>query len=338
MAQPQRWWVGLLLLVPFWLVVGIKLIPKYEQDVMQRAIPAVAASSKQVIDPKITVSGRDVRISGTQIAPEGGPSAVAAAEAVPGVRLAVQDLGALAAQKPYVFGAERAGSKITLTGFVPSVAVREKINAAAKTAAGPNGSVEDKIAFASGAGAGFEAQALFGVGLAGQLTSGAYGLSDDIASLTGSTPDSATYEKLRAAMNAVPAGGKTGKVALTPPSAQSYVFSAAHNDTQMVLSGTVPNLAMQASLNSAAKAVPGVTNIEDKLTFASGAPDNYGDLAKAGIGLAGALKAGLFSYRNGVADLSGQAPDSATYDRVRAAMKSLPAGPGKGSCALSRRL
>lgn len=166
MAQPQRWWVGLLSLVPFWLVVGIKLIPQYEQDVAQRAIPAVIAASKQVIDPKITVSGRDVQISGTQISPEAGPSAVAAAQAVPGVRLAVQDLAALAAQKPYVFGAERAGSKITLTGFMPSVVLREKINAVAKTAAGPDGSVADKMVFASGAGSGFEAQALFGIGLA----------------------------------------------------------------------------------------------------------------------------------------------------------------------------
>ena len=208
--------------------------------------------------------------------------------------------------------------------------MRQKINEAAKTAVGPGGSVEDKLQYAAGAAAGFEQQALFGVGLAAQLNAGAFSLSDSTASIRGATPDSATYERLCEAMNTLPAGGKRGEVALTPPSAKTYTFAAQRSGDRLALSGQAPSVAVRSALNAAAKAVPGIVHVEDGLSYASGAPEHYSAIAKAGIGLAGALQGGRFSYRNGVADLSGEAPDSATFDRVRSAMQQLPGGAKAG--------
>ncbi|MGE3246691.1 MAG: BON domain-containing protein [Beijerinckiaceae bacterium] len=333
MFQPRKWWTGLLPLALFWGWVAASQTEKFEQTLASRVQSAVAAANKGIAGPAVTVSGRDVRIGGAALGAGAGHASVAAADSIAGVRLATTELTALPVQAPYVFGASRNGNTITLTGSVPDPATRASIVAAARQAAGAGGTVDDKMQYAAGAPAGFAAGSGALVALLSGLSSGEVGATGDSVSLKGVAASGSGYAALLPGAIKLPGGFRAGSISVMPPAAPSYSFAAAHDGDRMVLSGSVPSEDVRKELNAAAKAVQGIAHVEDRLSFASGAPGRFGEVARGGLELAGKLKGGRFSYTNGAVSLSGEAPDSAAFESVRAALRALPgagADAGKG--------
>ncbi|MDP4595166.1 MAG: hypothetical protein NWT00_11510, partial [Beijerinckiaceae bacterium] len=282
----------------------------------------------------VSLSGAQVSLKGVALGGAGFAGLLAAVQNLPaGVSIGANDV-IPAAASPYVFSVARNNTGIELRGFAPSEAVLNGLVAAAKKAAGPDGRVTNNLQYASGAARNFEARALYGAGLVGRLKQGVFELDGDTASLKGVAPDSVSFEALRSEMTSLPHGLKAGTISLTPPVSQSYSFSVARNGGQIVLSGSISAPRLRSELNGVAKGLPAITSVEDRLTYASGAPDKFEQIAKAGVTIAGRLQAGRFSYINGKVSVSGEAADSATYEQIRKELLALPGGVDAASNAV----
>ena len=81
----SKWWPGTIPLVILWALAAWASTDHLENELATRATAALDGISLD--KRKITVSGRDVTIIADAFAEEGRKGAVAAIEAVPGVRL-----------------------------------------------------------------------------------------------------------------------------------------------------------------------------------------------------------------------------------------------------------
>ena len=186
-----------------------------------------AALPKNMLEGKdiVTVSGRDVTLSGTTFSEAGTAAAAIATDATQGVRLVYVTAKLPDSAKPYVFGAERDGSKIVLTGKVPDPDVRSRIVAAAK-AANPGATIDDQLAYATGAPKGFDAMALFTVTEIGGFAKGASSLSDTAYSISGQASSLAGLDKASTALKSLTAGMTLAKSDIQPSAEQIAVAAA----------------------------------------------------------------------------------------------------------------
>ncbi len=119
-------------------------------------------------------------------------------------------------QKPYSWSALREGNSVTLSGFVPSDAVRNKnIDAVKASIAGV--SVTDKQVIAGGEPAGFENMASYGIAQLGKLLKGTASLDDKAYSLIGEAVSIPVSEASLAATKTLPVGFTLGKAIVTAP-------------------------------------------------------------------------------------------------------------------------
>ena len=278
MLQPGKWWIGLLPLAIVWIAANWFRTEAVERDIATRVAATVEHSAGMVAPPKITVSGRDVTVSGVVLdqAARQRLSDVILAEA--GSRLVNASAVSLPpVAKPYTFAAKRVGSDIVLTGSVPSPAVRTAIVDAAKAAAGA-GKVIDQLTFAQGAPEGFQAMALHGEDLAARLKDGEFSLSDTAYSLKGAAPDLAGQAAVGRALKQLPGGARLAQAEIVPPEIKPYVWSATSDGRTVALGGVVPDGTTKgAVLAAAAKAFPSAS-VDDGTQVARGAPQ--GDFVK----------------------------------------------------------
>jgi OOP family OmpA-OmpF porin len=283
----------------------------------------------------IALSGATVAIKGIAATSERFAVLTGANAGLPAGLKAGSVAVAAPAISPYSFIAEKQGGNLQLRGHVSDPAMRAKLlEAARKAVALGNGTVEDKLAYASGAPGGFEAQALYAIAVAAQLKRGSFNLQDNVASLSGEAQNSASYDALRGALQDLPAGARAGQLALAPPVSQSYSFFVARDGDKITLSGSTPTPEMRTELKALAGVLPGVKSVDDRLTYASGAPDKFSTIAWTGIYVAGRLNSGRFSYVNGKVGLSGEAPDSQAYVDATRVLGGLPGGLGGGKAEI----
>ena len=108
---------------------------------------------------------------------EGRKSALAAVEAVPGVRLVNDETRLVPEAKPFVWSAERDVARVTLGGSAPLPASKGRLMEAARAAI--NGvEVADQMALARGAPPRFDAAALLLLDQVGKLKDGKVTISD----------------------------------------------------------------------------------------------------------------------------------------------------------------
>ena len=101
----SKWWPGTIPLVIFWAIAAWTSTEPLEADLAQRS---TAALKDTVLDKKrIAVAGRDVTFAAEAFSEDGRQSAVAAVEAVPGVRLVNDETRLVPEAKPFVWSAER---------------------------------------------------------------------------------------------------------------------------------------------------------------------------------------------------------------------------------------
>ena len=329
MFQPKRWWIGLLPLGLIWAAANWVETPRVEQDLLTRARQAIASSSKDITRSDISVAGRDITIHGEAVQGSASEKAAGAAQDINGTRIVHAAISAAQLQRPYYFAAEREGNRLTLSGFAPTTDAKDRILAAAKGALAAV-AINDQIKLGAGAPPQFEIATGHGLQQLSRLSKGKFSLTDQSYSLEGAAVDSPAYGTLARLGNALPAGFKPGTIAITAPAASAYAFEAKREGNNVVLSGFVPDQATRDRLLAGAKAAyPGLA-IEDKLAFASGAPQGFEAMAVYGLALAGKLGPGIFGLAGNSYSLTGNASDAATYEAALAAAKSLPAGANAG--------
>src|ERR1700731_3342883 len=107
----SKWWPGTIPLVVFWAIAAWTSTAPLEADLAARS---TAALKDTVLDKsRIVVAGRDVTSAADAFSEVGRRSAVAAVEAVQGVRLINDETRLVPEARPFVWWAERDVVRVT---------------------------------------------------------------------------------------------------------------------------------------------------------------------------------------------------------------------------------
>src|SRR5579859_2242349 len=151
----SKWWPGVIPLVAFWAIAAWTNTTDVEADLAARS----SAALKDIVLDKthITVAGRDVTLAAGAFSEEGRRSALAAVEAVPGVRLVNDETKLVPEARPFVWSAERDVARVTLRGSAPLPASKGRLVETARATLGVE--IADQMTLARGAPPRFESAA-----------------------------------------------------------------------------------------------------------------------------------------------------------------------------------
>src|SRR5215471_19004152 len=199
----RKWWPGVIPLVAFWAIAAWTNTVPLEADLAARS----SAALKDVVLDKtqITVDGRDVTLAAEAFSQEGRKNALAAVEAVPGVRLVNDETRLVPEAKPFVWAAERDVTRVTLSGNAPLPASKAKLVEAGRAAI--NGvEIVDQMGLARGAPPRFDEAASLLLAQVAKLKDGKVTISDTGVSLSGMARDLGGREAIAAALKNLPEG------------------------------------------------------------------------------------------------------------------------------------
>ncbi len=318
-----KWWPGLIPLALLWIAAAwISTVP-LEADLAARA---AASLQSTVLDrTRIVVAGRDVKLSADAFSGEGRSSAVAQVESVPGVRLVEDSTRLVGEARPYVWTAERDVVRVTLGGNTPLPATRARLMDAARAALG-GVEVADRMGFARGAPARFDAAALLLIDQIAKLKDGKFLINDNKVSVSGMARDIGGREAIVMALRNLPEGFAVTSTELKAP---PYVFQANKDPvaTTLRLTGYVPDNAVHAALVEAAQRKFVYEKIVDNLKASVGAPRDFAAAVTRALGSLSRLSTGTLVVSEREVKLSGDALyDVAAADIRDSLPRELPQG------------
>lgn len=312
-----KWWPGLIPLALLWIAAAWTSTVPIETDLADHA---GAALKDVVLDrTRISVKGRDVRLSADAFSPEGQATAVGQVESVPGVRLVNDATRLIGEAKPYYWSAERDVVRVTLGGNTPLPVSRARLLEAARGAL--NGvEVADRMAFARGAPSRFDQAALLLVDQLPKLKDGKLTIVDTKVSLTGMAREIGGRESVMAALRGLPDGFTVVSNELKAP---PYIFQANKDPvaTTLKLSGYVPDNAVHAAIVEAARRKFVYEKVVDTLKASIGAPRDFAAAVTRALQSLSRLSTGTLVVSDREVKLSGDA----LYDVAAAEIRdSLP--------------
>jgi OmpA-OmpF porin, OOP family len=318
MSGLSNWRIGGVLVLIIWALANTTMTRRVEADLAARAGGAVRAAGNLVTDSAVLVFGRDVTLVGLAFTPQAERAAVEAAHQTVGVRFVNDRIKLVPTAVPYTFGARREGNRLVLTGYVPLPTARTAIVEAARATA-PGAEIVDRMLYARGAPDEFAVMAVYGLGQAGTLLNGAVSLSGTAYSIAGVAPNTAIYDQAIEATRQLPGHATLFKVAIEPPAAKPYIFTAISDGKTVSLTGSVPSAEVRDSLViKAASAITGA-EVYSRLRLASGAPP--GDFLAATFFVLeelGKLTSGTATFTDGHLSISGTGKDGITADSITA--------------------
>jgi OmpA-OmpF porin, OOP family len=267
----SKWWPGVIPLVVFWAVAAWTSTAPVEADLAARS---TAALKDTVLDKRrIAVEGRDVTFAADAFSEDGRLSAVAAVEAVPGVRLVNDETRLVPEAKPFVWSAERDVVRVTLSGSAPLPASKGKLVEAARAGLG-GVEVVDQMNLARGAPPRFDNAASLLLDQIGKLKDGKITLTDSKVNLSGMARELGGREAIAAALKNLPEGYS---VAANDVKAPPYIFQAYKDPvaTTLTLTGYVPDNNVHAALVAAAGRKFVSEKVVDNLKASVGAPTGF---------------------------------------------------------------
>lgn len=309
-----------------WLAAIIFKTAGVEEEIAPRAQAAVAATAPDTAGAlKVSVAGRDVRIEGPEFSADQSDRLDDAAT-VDGVRLVDGTYDKLPTPSPYTFRAARNGSQLVLEGGVPTPAVRQAVVSAARGAVA-GGEVVDRLGYALGAPANFAAIAGHGVAQAAKLNGGTFALADKAYSLAGAATSSDIYEAAVAATRQLPGGAVPDKVAILPPEAKPFIWTAVRDAKSVVISGVIPNDDIRRALQAAASQAWSGSPVTQQMQIARGAPaGDFNAYTTYALAELARLTTGRVVISDASYTITGEAPSSAAYDDAIAGLGKLPSG------------
>jgi OOP family OmpA-OmpF porin len=319
----SKWWPGTIPLAILWAVAAWSNTAPLESDLAARS---TAALKDTLLDKRqISVDGRDVTFAADAFSEDGRLSAVAAVEAVPGVRLVNDETRLVPEAKPFVWSAERDVVRVTLGGSAPLPASKSKLLEAARAALGKI-EVVDQMNLARGAPQRFDAAALLLIDQIGKLKDGKITLSDNQVSLSGMARDLGGREAIAAGLSNLPKGFSVVSNDIKAP---PYVFQAYKDPVAvtLTLTGYVPDNAVHAALVAAAGRKFFSEKVVDKLKASLGAPSGFAAAVAPALGALSRLSTGTLVVSDREVKLSGDAFYDAAAVQIRAGLgKDFPQG------------
>lgn len=329
MCRWRAWWKGLPVLVLLIVAAVIFARQPAEQDLTARAEARMAAIGESWA--RASFEGRDARLEGEALSEDARVKVRAELAALSGVRTIEDRTTLLPERRPFTFSAVRDGSKLVLSGYVPSRWARRRIvEAAEKMVPGITVTGEKELVRARGVPAGdFAGVVVFGIEQLAKMPSGRVTISDNAFSIEGRAPDFATYDALEVTVRSeLPSDFELARFAVLPPAVAPFVWSAERERDGVKLSGYIPlGDARRSLLDLVRSAVPGAA-ISDQLRLADGSPPSQGWLKAVAFALdqLGRLPDGKVSLSDTTIAIQGTAPNFAAYDALAGARRNVPEG------------
>jgi len=228
---------------------------------------------------------------------------------------------------PYRWAANYTGNDITLTGFVPNAAVREKITTKVKSVF-PDAVLKDQMQIAAGVPSDFFQAVSFALGQLPRFVGGEVLLSDLELSLEGVARDSIAFDEVREEIgNTLPASMKLASARIGPPTVSPYLWNAEYDGKALVLDGFVPDDdAREAALKSASEILPHAV-VEDRMRLGAGLPRKFDDAMSFALRQLTRFTAGSVALSDLNLTVNGVASDSASFAEAKDTISGdLPAG------------
>jgi OmpA-OmpF porin, OOP family len=318
----SKWWPGVIPLAALWAIAAWSNTAPLEVDLAARS---TAALKDTVLDKtRIAVAGRDVTFAADAFSEDGRHSALAAVEAVPGVRLVNDETRLVPEAKPFVWSAERDVVRVTLSGSSPLPASKNRLVEAARTAVG-GVEVVDQMNLSRGAPPRFDNAALLLIDQIGKLKDGKITISDSKVNLSGMARDLGGREAIAAALKNLPEGFSVANEIKAPP----YIFQAYKDPVAvtLTLTGYVPDNNVHASLAAAAGRKFFSEKVVDNLKASIGAPSGFANAVAPALGALSRLSTGTLVVSDREVKLSGDAFYDAAAAQIRAGFgKEFPQG------------
>ncbi len=218
---------------------------------------------------------------------------------------------------PYFWKAERADGRVVLTGYVPSPQNRQAVTALAQSLFGDN-ALDERVRVAAGEP---RMDWLGGIKFAldelAKLSRGSVELDDKTYSVTGEAASSEDFLALADAnARTLPASLALKQAAIVPPRASPYRFAAVKQGTGIVLSGDVASQVDHQRLLDVVHRKFGAAPVDDRLVFASGAPDGFAAATEAALQSLSRLSGGQVSVVDGTVTVSGYTYYPAAGDKI----------------------
>jgi OOP family OmpA-OmpF porin len=319
----SKWWPGTIPLVVFWAIAAWTSTAPLEADLAARSASALKDT---VLDKtRIEVSGRDVSFAADVFSEDGRRGAVAAVEAVPGVRLVNDETRLIPEAKPFVWSAERDVARVTLGGSAPLPASKAKLLEAARAALG-GVEVVDQMQMSRGAPPRFDKAALLLVDQIPKLKEGKITIADGKVSLSGMARDLGGREAIATALKNLPEGFS---IAANDIKAPPYVFQAYKDPVAvtLTLTGYVPDNNVHAAIAAAAGRKFFSEKVVDNLKASIGAPSGFVSAVVPALGALSRLSTGTLVVTDREIKLSGDAFFDAAVTQIRASLaKDFPEG------------
>ena len=312
----SKWWPGTIPLVVFWALAGWLNTAPLEADLAARS--EVAIKDTVLDKTRVEVLGRDVTLAADAFSEDGRRSAVAAVEAVPGVRLVNDQTRLVPQASPYLWSAERDVARVTLGGSSPLPASKGKLLEAARAALG-GVEVVDQMQLARGAPPRFDNAALLLLDQIGKLKDGKITISDTKVSLSGMARDLGGREAIAAALKNLPEGFT---VVANDVKAPPYVFQAYKDPVAqtLTLTGYVPDNNVHAAIAAAAGRKFFSEKVVDNLKASIGAPTSFVNAVVPALGALSRLSTGTLVVTDREVKLSGDALYDAAVAQMRASL------------------
>ena len=319
----SKWWPGTIPLVILWAFASWVNTTPLEAELAGRS---TAALNGILLDKrKITVEGRDVTLAADAFSEEGRKGAVAAIEAVPGVRRVNDETRLVPEATPFVWAAERDVVRVTLSGSAPLPSVKGKLLEAARTDLG-GVEVVDQTNLARGAPTGFEQAALLLLQQVARLRDGKVAISDGKISVAGMAQELGGREAIAAALKNLPEGFSVASNEIKAP---PYIFQAYKDPVAvtLTLTGNVPdNNARRAIVAASARKFLS-EKVVDNLKTSLGAPSGFTAAVIPALGALSRLSTGTLVVSDREAKISGDAFYDAAPGQIRGNLiKEFPQG------------
>ena len=266
---------------------------------------------------KVEWVGDELRVSGT-------PRDFAAWQAM-NRRLAAATNGKIVADlvtpapPRWSFSATRAGDRLVLDGFLPSVEDRDRIVAAAKEAAA---TVEDRTTVAPGAAEGTDAALDFAVRALAGMTDGGVKIDPAGFTIAGRAKTRAIWSELKARLKAgVPGGLPLVADGLVPVEPDSYALSLKTGDGGVTAEGFAPDAESRDRIASALAENFG--RVAANIELAPGAPAGFVDTVVALLPSLARFASVDARLADGAVKVSGTAPTEALGRQILAKLGGL---------------
>ncbi len=327
-------WPGIVTTAVLTAGTGWFLSKPVEHDLTVRAGDTLKAAL-----PSATISfdGRDALVTGVA---ENESLRVKAAElalSTYGVRVVDNTVTLPEIANPFVLSLVKDAKGVTLKGNYDSAESRAKLVAAAETAM-PGIQIKDELTLAAGKPAGFDELATFALRQVADLTEGEVNLSNIDYAIKGAAVNVEGYDSILAATTQLPAGGTLKAVDVAVPAlGRPYEFGAAIDGDAINLTGYAPSQDVKTALEMDVKAAFPDKTVNNLLKLASGAPGNFAELVKFGLGQMATLGNGSFSLVDASYAIKGIAATAEVFDAVtKQANENLPAGATLGMADLAK--